>query len=155
MMEYLILLLIMFACAAAIFLVYRKFARHTYPEKTSSILQSLVGLEKIGLFRQHDRLQGSVHNYPVSVFATTSLKRYGALGGEKVQVMVAISAGTDMSKQLAGLPSDYFIQGRTDNFAYILFIVDVNTSTDVANTVELKLDSLIHWLKENHLEPYK
>lgn len=154
-MEYLVLVLIMMASAGAIFLVYRKFTKHTYPEITGNILQSLVGLEKIGLFRQHDRLQGLVHNYPVSVFATTSLKRYGPLGGEKIQVMVAISTGSDKVKQLAGLPSDYFVQGQTDTYAYILFIVDVNTSADVTNSVELKLDRLIHWLKENRFEPYR
>ncbi len=154
-MEYLVIIIIVILCSGLILYFYHRFVTKTYPQKTDKLLNSVSGLDEIGLKRNENVFNGVYRNYFVSVYATTSVKSYDVYGGDRFQVWVATAPEPEQLKQIGGFFGKYLVSGEKEGFAYVGFMVNAKTSPDIKDSIIKRLDLLINLLDENRIKPFK
>jgi hypothetical protein len=154
-MEILVVFLLIALCFGLIFLISRWFLKNRYPKKTAEMLQSVPDLEKTGLKRTDQGYAGYFHNYYVTVYATTSLKRTGYMGGDNFQVWVMISPEPGQMKGLGGFFGKYMVVDGKQGFTMIGFVLKYDQDLNTGEVIQNKLQLLVDLLAEKGVKPFK
>ncbi|HBG71312.1 MAG: hypothetical protein A2W93_01650 [Bacteroidetes bacterium GWF2_43_63] len=150
----LIPVLFMIGAFALLFVIYRWFTTKRYPEKTEAMLDTLPDLQSVGLKRDANGYSGQYRNYPVYIYATTSLKPVGYFQGNKFQVWVLTAPQPGDLKGIGGFFGKYLVAGEKPGYAMVGFLVNFNATSTPAEDIRLKLDELIDELLKHDIKAY-
>ena len=153
-MGYITIIGIIIVFIGIIFFIKRRFISKTFPNKTEELLNYISDIEDIGLIRYTDRYHGNYRNFPVSVFATTSMKSYEYYGGDQFHVWIATAPKKEQLKSIGGFFGKYLVSGEKDGFAYIGFNIRANSTNSNKDTIIQLINKLIDVLKSNQIEPF-
>lgn len=145
----------MFGTLLLLILVYRWFTKKRYPGKTSAMLDALPGLESIGISRDANGYSGHYRNYPVYIYATTSMKPVDYYGGDKYQVWVIAAPQPGDMKGIGGFFGKYLVAGEKPGYAMVGFLINFNATKTPADDIRLKLDELIDVLLQHEVKAYQ
>lgn len=155
MLNTLVPLLAIIVVGALLWFIRSQFVNKTYPRKTSAMLDALPALEAIGLKRDENGISGKYLNYPVYIYATTSMKPIGFYEGNKYQVWVIAAPEPGQLKGLGGFFGKYLVAGEKPGYAMVGFLLNFNTTSTPADDIQAKLDELISALQQNEVKPYQ
>ncbi|MPM06943.1 hypothetical protein SDC9_53247 [bioreactor metagenome] len=147
--------LLMLATFALLFVIYRWFTAKRYPQKTSAMLDTLPSLESIGIRRDANGYSGQYRNYPVYIYATTSMKPVGYFQGNKFQVWVIAAPQPGDLKGIGGFFGKYLVAGEKPGYAMVGFLINFDATSTPADDIRLKLDELIDVLLQHEVKAYQ
>jgi hypothetical protein len=139
---------------ALLFFLRKMFVSKVYPQKTGKMLDQLPDLNEIGLHRDENGYSGSYRDFPIYIYATTSIKPVGYYEGNKYQAWVIAAPEKDQLGSLGGFFSNYLVSGKKEGYAMIGFLVNFNSSINPAEDIRVNLEKLINILNEKRIKPY-
>lgn len=154
-MEYIALIALSLGFIGLILFIKNRFLNKTYPEKTEKLLNSVLELDEIGLKKNDSGFNGHYRNYFISVFATTSMKSYGPMGGDKFQVWVSTAPEKGQLKKLGGFFGKFMVSGESNGFAYVGFLVNAKATNNAKQSIIDQLNELISLLENQQVKPFE
>lgn len=152
--EILVLLLLSSGSIVGIIFLARYFTKKVYPERTEKMLDALPSLTEIGLQRDQNGYSGKYRDFPVYIYATTSIKSYGPYGGNRFQVWIIAAPEKEQVKGLGGFFGKYIISGEKEGYAMIGFMLSFDATATPAADVRTRLDEMIGIMEEKKIKPY-